>query len=178
MLNLIILRHGEAGTRLSDPVKDQKRPLTQSGKKELVQVAKSLQHLNVKFNYILSSPLLRAFETAKIVAGEYNLVKQIEKYDELKPSGNQDLLYDKLKKLNTDSNILVVGHEPYLSNMISDIISNNNFNENKSNIILKKAGLSKIKITSTVPRLKGELSWLITPKILKKVTKRSKVTGQ
>jgi phosphohistidine phosphatase len=54
--------------------------------------------------------------------------------------------------------------------MISDIISNNNYNnKNSINIVLKKAGLSKIKITSTVPKLKGELSWLLTPKILKKI---------
>ncbi len=169
MLNLIILRHGDAGTRVPDPVKDYQRPLTQPGKKELVQVARSLKKINVKFDYILSSPLLRAIETAKIVAGEYNLMEKIELYDELKPSGNKDTLYKKLKKLNVDSTILIVGHEPYLSNMISDIISNNSYNENRINIILKKAGLSKIKITSTVPRLKGELSWLITPKILKQI---------
>ena len=59
--------------------------------------------------------------------------------------------------------------------MISDIISNNNnsmdksHNENRINIVLKKAGLSKINITSTVPKLKGELSWLLTPKILKQI---------
>ena len=53
--------------------------------------------------------------------------------------------------------------------MISDIISNNNYNENRINIVLKKAGLSKIKITSTVPKFKGELSWLLTPKILKQI---------
>ena len=71
-----------------------------------------------------------------------------------------------------------MGHEPYLSNMISDIILYNNNNNNimeknlnrKSiNIVLKKAGLSKINITSTVPKLKGELSWLLTPKILKQI---------
>ena len=70
-----------------------------------------------------------------------------------------------------------MGHEPYLSNMISDIIlynNNNNImeknlNRKSINIVLKKAGLSKINITSTVPKLKGELSWLLTPKILKQI---------
>ena len=57
--------------------------------------------------------------------------------------------------------------------MINDIISNNdtdrNYNKNhNNNIILKKAGLSRIKITSTVPKFKGELRWLLTPRILKK----------
>ena len=169
-MDLFILRHGYAGKRLPDPVKDIQRQLTGSGKKEVVQVAKALKRLKIKFNYIFSSPLIRTYQTAKIITSEYKLIEQIEQCEELKPNGNKDFLYNKLKKLNVDSAILIVGHEPYLSNMISDIISNNNYNnENRINIVLKKAGLSKIKITSTVPKLKGELSWLLTPKILKQI---------
>ena len=165
-MDLFILRHGDAGNRLSDPIKDTKRQLTVSGKKEVVEIAKSLKKLGVKFNIIFSSPLARAFQTAKIIAEEYKFTKQIEQSEELKPNGSKDFLYNKLSKLNIDSVILIVGHEPYLSSMINDIISNN---KNSNNIILKKAGLSRIKITSTVPKLKGELRWLLTPRILKKI---------
>jgi len=160
------LRHGDAGNRLSDPIKDTKRQLTVSGKKEVVEIAKSLKKLGVKFNIIFSSPLSRAFQTAKIIAEEYKFKKQIEQSEELKPNGSKDFLYNKLNKLNIDSVILIVGHEPYLSSMINDIISNN---KNSNNILLKKAGLSRIRITSTVPKLKGELRWLLTPRILKKI---------
>ena len=167
------MRHGYAGKRLSDTIKDAKRQLTVSGKKEVVEIAKSLKKLGVKFNVIFSSPLERAFQTAKIIAEEYELTEQIEQSEELKPNGSKYFLYNKLGKLNIDSVILIVGHEPYLSSMINDIISNNdtdrNYNKNTKNIILKKAGLSRIKITSTVPKLKGELRWLLTPRILKKI---------
>jgi phosphohistidine phosphatase len=165
-LDLFILRHGYAGNRLSDPIKDTKRQLTISGKKEVGEIAKSLKKLGVKFNLIYSSPLARAFQTAKIIAKENKFTKQIEQSEELKPNGSKDFLYNKLSKLNIDSVILIVGHEPYLSGMVNDIISNN---KNSINIILKKAGLSRIKITSTVPTLKGELRWLLTPRILKKI---------
>ena len=173
-MDLFILRHGYAGNRLSDPMKDTKRQLTVSGKKEVVEIAKSLKKLGVKFNVIFSSPLARAFQTAKIIAEEYKLTEQIEQSEELKPDGSKGSLYNKLSKLSIDSVILIVGHEPYLSSMINDIISNNadtdrNYNTNHNNIILKKAGLSRIKITSTVPKLKGELRWLLTPRILKKI---------
>ena len=173
-MDLFILRHGYAGNRLSDPMKDTKRQLTVSGKKEVVEIAKSLKKLGVKFNVIFSSPLARAFQTAKIIAEEYKLTEQIEQSEDLKPNGSKDSLYNKLSKLNIDSVILIVGHEPYLSSMINDIISSNNdadrnYSKNNNNIILKKAGLSRIKITSTVPKLKGELRWLLTPRILKKI---------
>src|SRR5918996_952039 len=85
-----------------------------------------------------------------------------------------EIAYDKIRKFNIDSVILIVGPEPYPSNKINDIISNNdadrNYNKNNKNIILKKAGFSRIKITSTVPKLKGELRWLLTPRILKKLS--------
>jgi len=165
------LRHGYAGNRLSDPMKDIKRELTISGKKEVVEIAKSLKKLGVKFNVIFSSPFTRAFQTAQIIAEEYKLTEQIEQSEELKPDGSKGSLYNKLSKLSIDSVILIVGHEPYLSGMINDIISNDNYNKNhNNNIILKKAGLSRIKITSTVPKFKGELRWLLTPRILKKLS--------
>ena len=169
------MRHGYAGNRLPDPREDTKRELTVSGKKEVVEIAKSLKKLGVKFNVIFSSPFTRAFQTAQIIAEEYELTEQIEQSEELKPDGSKGSLYNKLSKLSLDSVILIVGHEPYLSSMINDIISNNdtdrnyNKNHNNNNIILKKAGLSRIKITSTVPKFKGELRWLLTPRILKKI---------
>ena len=166
-MDLFILRHGYAGNRLPDPLKDIKRELTVSGKKEVVEIAKSLKKLGVKFNVIFSSPFTRAFQTAQIIAEEYKLTEQIEQSEELKPDGSKGSLYNKLSKLSIDSVILIVGHEPYLSSMINDIISNNENHNN--NIILKKAGLSRIKITSTVPKFKGELRWLLTPRILKKI---------
>jgi len=151
-------------------MKDIKRELTISGKKEVVEIAKSLKKLGVKFNVIFSSPFTRAFQTAQIIAEEYKLTEQIEQSEELKPDGSKGSLYNKLSKLSIDSVILIVGHEPYLSGMINDIISNDNYNKNhNNNIILKKAGLSRIKITSTVPKFKGELRWLLTPRILKKI---------
>ena len=167
-MDLFILRHGYAGNRLSDPMKDIKRELTISGKKEVVEIAKSLKKLGVKFNVIFSSPFTRAFQTAQIIAEEYKLTEQIEQSEELKPDGSKGSLYNKLSKLSIDSVILIVGHEPYLSSLINDIISNNENHNN--NIILKKAGLSRIKITSTVPKFKGELRWLLTPRILKKLS--------
>ena len=166
-MDLFILRHGYAGNRLPDPREDTKRELTVSGKKEVVEIAKSLKKLGVKFNVIFSSPFTRAFQTAQIIAEEYKLTEQIEQSEELKPDGSKGSLYNKLSKLSIDSVILIVGHEPYLSSLINDIISNNENHNN--NIILKKAGLSRIKITSTVPKFKGELRWLLTPRILKKI---------
>ena len=174
------MRHGYAGKRLSNPIRDRKRSLTSQGLKEVRAISKSLKLLNVKFDTIFSSPLPRALQTATVVANRYKLKNKIQQYNELISKQDRFSLYDKLVNYNQMSSILIVGHEPYLSTMISDIISNSN-NKNKTNndiksnsdIILKKAGLSKIRITSTVPTLHGELRWLLTPDILKKTQETS-----
>jgi phosphohistidine phosphatase len=66
--------------------------------------------------------------------------------------------------LKQDSVVLVVGHEPYLSEMISEAIL-----QSGCRIDLKKAGLARIRVMQTLPKIKGELRWLLTPKQLKKM---------
>ena len=174
-MDLFILRHGYAGDKLPDPIQDLQRSLTADGKSEVKKIAKSLKKLDIKLDIILSSPLPRSLQTADIIHDEYKLETKVELCDELIPKQNNKLLlYSKLTAIKDYFSILIVGHEPYLSNMISDIISKNNGkNSNNLNInnriVLKKSGLSKIRITSTVPKLKGELRWLIPPNILKQI---------
>ena len=148
--------------------------MTTDGKTE-VKIAKSLKKLDIKFDIILSSPLPRALQTATIIHDEYKLENKVELCDELIPKQNNKLmLSSKLTAIKDYFSILIVGHEPYLSNMISDIISKNNDKNNNNlninnRIVLKKSGLTKIRITSTVPKLKGELRWLLTSRVLKKL---------
>jgi len=62
--------------------------------------------------------------------------------------------------------VLIVGHEPYLSTLISEVISLTD--ETSSRIVLKKAGLAKMKITSYSSQIiHGELEWLLTPQLMK-----------
>ncbi len=164
-LNLFLLRHGEAGTRTPVPAKDAERSLTVAGRKELEQIAGSIAVMGIKFDKIAASPLKRTYETATIVAKTLKSLDHLEEWDELKPEGNRSDLYRRLSKVK-DSDILLVGHEPYLSTMIGEIVSGNG----ESRITLKKAGLAKLRITSLVPKPSGELRWLLTPKQIRKMS--------
>ena len=98
----------------------------------------------------------------------------MEIWDELKPEGNRKELYRKLsQKFKQDSSILIVGHEPYLSTLISEVISEGNrVGTAGGRVVLKKAGLAKVRITSSSHQMiHGELRWLLTPKHLKKTSK-------
>ncbi len=171
-MELFILRHGETSKRLSRSG-GLDRPLTYTGTTDIKNIADSIKKLRIKIDLIVTSPLSSSKQTGEIINDLFNKRIPIIICNHLKPEGELIDFYNKISKYKDTSSILIVGHEPYLSSMINDIISKNdadrNYNKNNNNIILKKAGLSRIKITSTVPKLKGELRWLLTPRILKKI---------
>jgi phosphohistidine phosphatase len=162
-MDLLILRHGEAGRRSLSPG-DSKRSLTAEGQQEVVDLSNGLKSLKIKLDGIFTSPLLRAKQTAEIVAKCLKYKGEINELDSLKPEGSRLEFYSVLSKLKPDSTILIVGHEPYLSEMIGEAIS-----QSDCKINLKKAGLAKIRVTTTIPKIRGELRWLLTPKHLKKI---------
>src|SRR5271169_5063441 len=122
------------------PSKDIERPLTQSGREDIESVATSLHKLHVGFDRIATSPLKRAKETAEILAKVYeNDTPKLEIWEELRPEGSKQETLQKLSRLRQDSDVLLVGHEPYLSSLVGDIISGTS-----SRILLKKGGIAKV----------------------------------
>ena len=166
-MELFILRHGETLKRLSRSG-GLDRSLTYTGTADIKNIANSIKKLRIKIDLIVTSPISSCKETGEIINDMFEKRIPIIFCNDLKPEGEILDFYNKLSKYEDKSSILIVGHEPYLSSMINDIISNNENHNN--NIILKKAGLSRIKITSTVPKFKGELRWLLTSRILKKLS--------
>ena len=144
--------------------KDSERPVTPEGRAEMQKIARSLKAAGLQADRIFTSPLRRARETAEIAAKILN-IPTLEEWDELKPDGSKAELYRKLAKLEQDSRPSLVGHEPYLSSMIGEIIGTTG-----ARLVLKKGGLGKVRITSFTPRISGELRWLLTPKIIAKMS--------
>jgi len=160
-VDLYLLRHGEAGKSLAVAEKDVARSLTVEGRKEVEKVATSMAKLGLKFDRVLSSPLNRARETAEIVAKSTGRKAKIEYWDELRPEGDKKAFTSRLAKLGHGSCVLVVGHEPYLTTLISEMI------DARGGILLKKAGLARVRLTTFLPVAKGELRWLLSPRVMK-----------
>jgi phosphohistidine phosphatase len=162
-MDLFVLRHGEAGNRMTVVEEDSKRPLTPEGRAEIQKIARALKTIGFRTSRICSSPLRRARETAEIAAKILKI--PLEEWDELKPDGNKEALYRKLARLEQNSRLILVGHEPYLTSLIGEIIG-----ATSAKIVLKKGGVGKVRITSFTPRISGELRWLLTPKIIIKMS--------
>src|SRR5712692_6561509 len=162
-MDLYILRHGEAGKRVPNEKIDAERTLTGAGKKEVAEIARSLKRLKIKFDLIATSPLKRAYETAVTARSVLNVGKNaLEVWNELQPQGNKIELYRKLSKLDHNYSILLVGHEPYLSGLVGEIISGDGLGDKSIDIRLKKAGLAKVVVSSfSTSRARGDLRWLL-----------------
>jgi phosphohistidine phosphatase len=124
-----------------------------------------MRALKMEFDIIATSPLKRASETAEVVAKALKEEGAVQMWDELKPESDSKALYRRLSKLKADSSVLVVGHEPYLGTMIVEIIGGGA----EVRVSLKKAGLAKVELTALLPVPSGELRWLLTPKLAKRI---------
>jgi phosphohistidine phosphatase len=143
---------------------DADRPLIPKGKRQLRQIARAMQNLDLHFNLILSSPFLRARQTAEIVAKSLRLKKRLAFSDELTPGGDSKALIRQLNELKPASeDVLLVGHEPYLSRLISQLISGGS----DMGIDFKKGGLCKLETDLLRFGRCATLGWLLTPKQMK-----------
>lgn len=164
-MNLFLLRHGVAVER--DPQSfpdDSRRPLTLKGEDRIRLVCDAMQALELSFDRILASPFLRSRQTAEIVAGSLGLRRALEFRDELTPTGDFKALLRFINRLTpAPENLLLVGHEPYLSQLLSVLISG----QPDAVIDLKKNGLAKIEVTQRLkPGRCATLNWLLTPRQL------------
>ena len=170
MVQLYILRHGEAGKRMPTGGSDSKRALTVTGDEEVREIAQALSALGLELDFMASSPLERARQTAQIVAKALKVKKgSLEEWSELKPEGRRADLYKRLAQFKPDTSVMVVGHEPYLSTVVGELVFGNAIG---GRVVLKKAGLAKVAVTSFQPKVKGELRWLLAPKHMKRMGAR------
>src|SRR5690349_10681341 len=100
--------------------KDAERALTPEGRREMADVAKFISGLHIEFALVAASPLKRAVGSAEIVARKLRSLNRLEEWDELRPTGDSTELLRKLSRLESTKQVLIVGHEPYLSTLIAE----------------------------------------------------------
>lgn len=161
---LIIVRHGIAEDRKTFKLKDKDdhhRPLTKSGKKKFQVIAKKLKALIGPIDKIVSSPLVRAEQTAQILKDEYPKAKVLLS-ESLTPTAQpKDFAQwcQQHVKKGTKS-LVIVGHEPHLGLLASWLLSGSQ----QSHIKIKKGGCLAIEINHPLGPKKGVLQWAMTPK--------------
>lgn len=164
-MNLYFMRHGIAVDRADSGASsgDRERQLTPKGIKRMNKAAKGLVTLSLSFDRILTSPLERARQTAKIVAQILQLEDRVEEVEQLSPDKSAQDLLSGLVAYSGKKEILLVGHEPQLSSAISVLLSGTS----GAVIRLKKGGLCCLEVDGLPARESAVLQWSLTPKQLR-----------
>jgi phosphohistidine phosphatase len=176
-MNLLIIRHAIAMEREDfhkTNTDDEQRPLILEGIKKMRKNVIGLRRVVPYIKVMYSSPLVRAEQTAKIVADEYEEIP-VEICKHLKPESDPaDLLEvvkeaaKKFSNAEKETSVLaVVGHEPHLSELIGYLVTG----KRAPLFELRKGGACLINFESDIAAGKGQLEWVLKPSIMRKLVR-------
>jgi len=157
---IYFLRHASAGQHMSNPKKDEKRPLDKEGIEQCGIVGRALAAMDVQVDAIISSPLKRAAQTASLVGNELSYEGKLQLDDALRPASSFADFRRMLEKYTRVEAIMVVGHNPNLSEFLGRAISDTG---GEANIDLRKGAVAKAELA----RNAATLQWCLTPKVLR-----------
>jgi len=166
-MQLFIVRHGLAVDR-EDPKcpPDPERYLTEEGVKKTKGVARGIVALGITADLFLSSPYVRAVQTAELFAEVFEYPKQkIRRSDLLLPGAEPSLFFRELARDKRSSAVFCFGHAPHLDDLIATALGLKHHVTS-----LKKAGAALIELRRLSPP-SGQLVWLATPKLLRSAGK-------
>ncbi len=165
-MDLYFMRHGIAEIQDESGISsDAERPLTPKGIKRMRKAAKGLLNLEISFDRILTSPLLRARQSADIVAEVLKMGDRVEEISELAAGGSVQDLLSRLGKYRESKGLLLVGHQPLLGETASFLLCK----EKGVKLDLKKGGLCYIEMEDLPLEGSAVLHWLLTPKQLRRL---------
>jgi phosphohistidine phosphatase len=170
-MRIYLLRHAIAEPR--DPSRypaDFDRPLTREGRRKMGVAARGLRAADAVFDVVLTSPLARARQTAKIVVPALRPRPPLRALRPLSPGGGAGGVFAALASLPADASILLVGHEPDLSRLAGAMIL-----EPRADLSLdfKKGGICRVDFEGVARPGTGRLVFHLTPKILRRLAGRA-----
>lgn len=157
---IYFLRHASAGQPFDNARKDEKRGLDKEGIEHCGMLGRFLAAADVQVEAIVSSPLKRAAQTAFLVGNEMGFDGKIQMEAALRPAGTFAEFRSVIEKHRKQDAILVVGHNPNLSEFLGKLISVTGC---EAAVDLKKGAVARIELR----RNSGELLWCVTPRVLR-----------
>lgn len=161
-MKLLIVRHADAGdsgewARTGRP--DEERPLSEKGRDQMKRIIPVLQTLVPSAEMIVTSPLVRAMETAEFVASAYPRAERVVS-DTLVPEAVPAAFVDFMREHRDADVAIAVGHEPHLSTLITYLVTG----REESKVEFKKAGACLLLFDKRVKAGAGVMRWLMGPK--------------
>ncbi|HEY7529549.1 MAG TPA: phosphohistidine phosphatase SixA [Gemmatimonadota bacterium] len=166
-MQLVLMRHAIAEERSERWPDDGRRPLTKGGERKHRAVSEELRRMGIAFDEILSSPLVRARQTAEITARVYGWTRPIVEAEELGYRFSFPALAARLERFDRDASILCVGHEPDLSRFGGRLLHASG----DVQIEFKKSGVLGLALETGVQPGSATLLWFLKPGHLARIAK-------
>ena len=157
-MEIYFLRHGDAGTAEAWKGDDTERPLSKEGIARMEKEAAAIARMRPALDVILTSPLVRARQTAEIVAGKLPHPQPPVPDERLAPGFGPAELKQILGEHRASRGLMVVGHEPDFGRVISACIGG-------GSVECKKGSLIRVDMDD-IDSLAGVLVWLLPPRVL------------
>lgn len=164
-MNLYLVRHAIAEDS-TDYEDDSLRPLTEKGREKMKRIAQALLEIGVEPDLLVSSPYVRASQTAAILAKELKYKEELAYSDFLVPTGEPNDMIGEINEKYSVDELMLVGHEPNLSSLAGVLLAGNP----GLSINLKKGGVCCLAVDDLHYDRKATLEWLVTPKIATRVS--------
>lgn len=161
-IELYLVRHAIAAERGPKYPDDRLRPLTPAGAKKFAQSIPGLVAMDVVVDFVLTSPLLRARETAQILAAGLKPKPAIAEVEALAPGGRAQAINDAIRvHAKQYRRLALVGHEPDLGELAARLLGA------RGSVAFKKGGVCLIELDGATPTGPGTLRWMLTPKAVR-----------
>jgi phosphohistidine phosphatase len=158
---LYLVRHGIAADLSAAFPEDAARPLTDEGAERLRVQFKALRRLDVEIEHVLTSPLVRAVQTAALLKEAFRNEPAVSVIDALRPGGKFDGLMAELARLPSVKGVALVGHEPSIGLVAARLLGA------RDAIPFKKGAVCRIDVATLPPAEPGQLQWFLPPRVLR-----------
>jgi phosphohistidine phosphatase len=161
-MQLLIIRHAIAVPRGTPGVPDEDRPLTPEGEAKFREAAKGLARIVDRPDVLLTSPWLRAKQTAAVAAAAWGRLEPRE--TPALAGGSFEEQAAVLDRHSADATVAVVGHEPYVSALLARLVGS----RAEDRLEFKKGGAALVEVPGALAD-GGRLLWFLPPRILRRL---------
>ncbi|HUH63432.1 MAG TPA: phosphohistidine phosphatase SixA [Terracidiphilus sp.] len=165
-MEIYFLRHASAGEPKLNPAKDEQRPLDKLGIEQSYIVGHALAAMKIKLDAIIFSPLVRAKQTAAIVASEIGRDDKLVTDDALRPDATYEQFEQLLARYSGKDAILLVGHNPSQTEFLNQLV----MGKGSAAIELKKGAIARVDKDGHNPAV---LKWCMPPKVVRAIQRGS-----
>jgi phosphohistidine phosphatase len=157
-MELYLLRHAHAGDPGAWDGPDERRPLSDKGEKQSERLGRFLAGIGFRVDAVITSPKVRAAQTARIVAGALSL--PVGEDDRLGGEVGLETLESTLRDAGDPARAMIVGHDPDFTDLVTILCG-------AASVPMKKGALARIDVDRPLQPGTGTLRWLVPPDLLR-----------